>query len=146
MYEKQTTRCTSRDQFNHLYSDKPGQIFGQAEYERVLAGDPKLPYLTSTTVRFSHDTYTYASARATRAGQRQERTDGVRALIDSDSPSLEYDSIRGMSTLAFFASFLGRGFQDSNADDFVGELTTSTIFLSTSIFLENFSCKPITIL
>jgi hypothetical protein len=37
-----------------------------------------------------------------------------------------------MSALAFFASFLGRGFQDFNADDFVGELTTSTIFLSTS--------------
>lgn len=66
--------------------------------------------------------------------------------INSDSPSLEYNSIRGFIALAFFAGVLGRGFQDSRSADFVGELTTSIIFLSTFAFLENFSCNPITIL
>jgi hypothetical protein len=51
-------------------------------------------------------------------------------IINSDSPSLDNDSSQGVSALAFFASFLGRGFQDFNADDFVGELTTSTISLN----------------
>jgi hypothetical protein len=46
-----------------------------------------------------------------------------------------------LSALALFASFLGRGFQDFNADDFVGELTTSSIFLSTSIIASSFCMK-----